>query len=407
MTPGYISSPFDHYLVRMFIATLVTAIGFLGVAAITQIRGLRIGGTIVIPTLAVYSLKEFIAFPVFVASTAVAYVVLRAAKRRTLVYGRDEFVVALVAGSVLPLIAYLGLRALIPGQIRPNSVLFIGSILPGLAAFNVQQTKPQYRRQDLLYATGLFVGIFVLGALLVDPWVAGRIGELTPLVLFSRSSDIALLRNAVVPGALDPHIGARVAVVALLGVGFALAELVRRQFGIRIGIVSLALLGLFGLTSRWLLVLFAVCLAATLAATWGVHHATLLYGRVLISLACGVGVLVALALTTVLPIERGFSALFVGVLAGVDAYAAHATPPVERRQQLPLAVAVFTIMLVCIRVVVDPFEQGILQTFGLVEVGVAAVVVAVCLAVAWRWRTAPPSDEAVLSASVLSGGDGA
>ncbi|WP_255198689.1 poly-gamma-glutamate biosynthesis protein PgsC/CapC [Halorarius litoreus] len=385
----------------------MATLGFFGVAAITQLKGLRIGGTVVIPTLAVYSLKEFVALPVFLVSTVVAYVILRSVKRRTLVYGRDEFVVALVVGSILPLAAYLGLRVLFPDQIQPNSVLFVGSILPGLAAFNVQQTKPEYRRQDLVYATGLFVGIVLLGALLVDPWVARRVGDLTPLVLFSRTSDIALLRDAVVTGRLAPQIGARMVVVALLGVGFVLAELVRRQFGIRIGIVSLALLALFGLTSRWLLVLFAFSLVAALAATWLVHHTTLLYGRVLISLACGIGVLVALALTLVLPIERGFSALFVGVLAGVDAYAAHATPPVERRQQFLLAVAVFAIMLVCVRLVITPFEAGVLQTFGVVEVGVAALVVVVCLLIARRWRTTSPSDEAVLSASVLSEGDGA
>jgi peptidoglycan/LPS O-acetylase OafA/YrhL len=132
----------------------------------------------------------------------------------------------------------------------------------------------------------------------------------------------------------------------------------------------------------------------------------LLYGRVLISLGCGVGTLAALGFATQLPVVRGLSALFVGVIAGVDAYAVHVTPPLERRQQPFLAVAAFVGMLLLIRTVIEPYRRGVLQEFTPLVAFVGVAVVAACLAVAYRWRIEAPDDEAVLSASVLSGGDG-
>ncbi|EMA66315.1 hypothetical protein C461_11794 [Halorubrum aidingense JCM 13560] len=390
----------------MIIASLLSAIGFFSTAAVTQTKGLRLGGAILVPTLVVYALTEFLTLPVFLVSAVVAYLLLWQAKERTLMYGRDEFLVALAAGAVVPIVGYLVVATVAPGLFDVNPILLVGSILPGLAAYNVAQTKPEYRRQDLLYTTGLVLGLWLLGIVLVGPRTASLLGDLTPLVLFARTADVAVLRGAVVDGYLAPNIEIRTTITAFLAVGMAVSELVRREFGVRIGIVSMALLALFALVSRWLLALFLLSFVVSLVATWAVHRTTLLYGRVLISIGCGVGTLAALAFTTQLPIIRGLSALFVGVIAGVDAYAVHVTPPLERRQQPFLAVAAFVGMLLLVRTVVDPYQRGVLQELTPLVALVGVVVVAACLAVAYRWRIESPDDEAVLSASVLSGGDG-
>ncbi|MFC7096443.1 poly-gamma-glutamate biosynthesis protein PgsC/CapC [Halobaculum marinum] len=404
----------------MIVATLVAALGFLATAYITQTRGLRIGGTIVVPTLAIYTLKYFIALPVFVLSTAFGYLFLGAVRDRTLLYGRDEFVAALVGGSLAPFVAYAILVAIAPEQaISARPVVFLGSLLPGLAAYNIHQTKPAYRRQDILYATGLLVVLLGLGGLLISPRTAPLLGEAAPLVLFAATADVAVARGAVVEGYLAPNVDARTTVIALLTVGAVASEVVRRRFGVRLGVISLALLALFALTTQWLLVLFVLAFVVCYAVVWLVHRRTLIYGRVLISTACAIGVLVALGFTLAIPdatglifgeripVLRGLSAIFVGVIAGVDAYSVHTTPPAERREQAALAVATFVALLVLARSVTEPFARGVLQEFGRTHVVVAAVVVIACLAVAAHYCIEKPSDEAVHSASVLSGGDGA
>ncbi|SEG36726.1 poly-gamma-glutamate biosynthesis protein PgsC/CapC [Halobellus limi] len=390
----------------MIVASILSIIGFVLTAAVTQTKGLRLGGAILVPTLVVYALKDFTTLPVFVLSTAVAYFILWQAKERTLVYGRDEFLVALAGGALVPMIGYFALVTFWPAVLEVNPLVFVGSILPGLAAYNVAQTKPEYRRQDLLYTAGLIVGLVLLGGVLIAPPTARAVGDLTPLILFAETSDVATLRDAVVAGYLAPNIDVRSTIVLFFLVGMALSELVRREFGIRIGIISMALLALFSLVSRWLLVLFLLSFAVSLAAVWLIHLSTLLYGRVLLSLGCGVGSVAALLLALELPIIRGFSALFVGVIAGVMAYAIHTTPPRERRQQPFLAVGTFLGMLLLIRAVVDPFRRGLLQEFTAIHVAVAGLTIVACLAIAYRLRIPKPDDEDVLSASVLSGGEG-
>lgn len=390
----------------MIIASFLSALGFLLTAAVTQTKGLRLGGSILVPTLVVYALKDFTTLPVFLVSTAIAYSILWQAKEKTLVYGREEFLVALAGGSLVPIVGYFVLLRVYPTFLEVNPLVFIGSILPGLAAYNVAQTKQEYRRQDLRYTAGLIVGLIILGALLINPWTAQRIGDATPLVLFARTSDIAVLTGSVVEGSLAPNVEIRTTIVLFLIVGMILSELVRREFGIRIGIISMALIALFSLVSRWLLVLFALSFVVSLVAIWVVHHTTLLYGRILISIGCGIGTLAALGFATQLPIIRGFSALFVGVIAGVDAYAVHVTPPLERRQQPFLAVAVFLGMVLLLRVFIEPFEFGVLQEFATLHVLIGGAVILVCLAIAYRLRIPKPDDDDILSASVLSGGEG-
>ncbi|MFA1612154.1 poly-gamma-glutamate biosynthesis protein PgsC/CapC [Halobellus rubicundus] len=390
----------------MIVATILSVLGFVLAAAVTQTKGLRLGGAILVPTLVVYALKDFETLPIFLFSTAVAYLVLWQAKERTLAYGRDEFLIAIGAGALIPVAGFLVIAWVSPGFVEVHPLVFAGSILPGLAAFNVSQTKPEYRRQDLAYLSALVVGLVLLGWLVIRPWTARHVADLTPLVLFAKTSDVAVLNGVVVEGYLAPNIIERRGVIALFVLGAAMAEFVRRQFGVRIGIISMALLALFALVSRWLLVLFVLSFVVSLLAMHLVHRATLLYGRVLINIGCAVGCLAALLFTTQLPIIRGFSALFVGVIAGVDAYAVHATPPYERRIQPFLAGAVFLGMALLLRTAVEPFRRGLFQTFSLVHVAVGAVVILGCLLVAYTLSVPEPDDEDVLSASVLSGGEG-
>ena len=58
----------------MLVAIILAVIGILSVIMITQVLGYRLGGVIVVPVLAVYALKNFIMFPVFVISALIGSV---------------------------------------------------------------------------------------------------------------------------------------------------------------------------------------------------------------------------------------------------------------------------------------------------------------------------------------------
>jgi hypothetical protein len=286
----------------VLVAAGITALGLLSVGAITQLFGYRMGGTIAIPVLAVYTLKNVWMLPIFVLSTIVAYLGLWVVKQRTLLYGRDELLVAMGLGSGVPLFLLVGLGALIPESLR--SVVFIGSILPGLAAYNYHQLKPEYRIPDLLTGTGLYVGLVACGWLLITPELATTLGEMTPPALYTTTTDVAVYKNAALDTDLEPTILARPVAVALFLLGLLISERVRGRYGLRIGLIALPLLAIYALASKWLVVLYAVLLGFSFGLLYLVHYVTLLYGRVLISITTAFALIAAVPITLFFPITR-------------------------------------------------------------------------------------------------------
>lgn len=379
-------------------------LGLTSVAAITQRYGYRLGGTITIGVLAVYTLKNVVMFPVFVLSTLIAYIGLSVLKERTLIFGRGELVAAILIGSVIPLAILLALSGIAGDRLR--EVVFIGSILPGLAAYNYHQLKPQYRFPDVATATGLYVGLLAVGWLLITPATAQSIGTLTPPVLFANTADIAVYKEAVATTQTEPVIIPRIQLVLLLLAGMGLAEVARNKFGIRVGIISLALLAVYALASAWLVALYVVTLVAAFLFIQLLHRQTLLYGRVLIGLGTAFAVVLAVPLTVYLPIVRGLSAFFVGILAGVNAYNRHVTPSADRPTRTALVVAVFLPLLALAVAIGDPLPRALVTEFNFPTAFVLLIGTVVSAGFAFYHHTDQPSDEEVFRNSILSGGDG-
>lgn len=389
----------------MLIAVLIAVLGLVGVAVVTQRYGLRLGGTITVGVLAVYTLKNVVMLPVFVLSTLIAFVGLWVLKQRTLLYGRDELVAAILIGSAVPLAILLALTGLVGDRLR--EVVFIGSILPGLAAYNYHQLKPEYRLKDLGAMVGLYAALLALGWLLVGPSTAQSLGALTPPVLFAETADIAVLRDATIASTTEPVIIPRAQVVALLLVGMGLAEAARSRFGVRPGIISLALLSIYALVSAWLVALYVVLLFGAFLFVELLNRETLLYGRVLIGLGTAFALVLAVPLTVYSPVTRGLSAVFVAILAGVNAYNRHVTPAVDRRTRTALVVALFVPLFLLALFVGDPTPDGLVTALTLPTGFGLAVLGVVALALTYAFDVPRPDDEAVFEGSVLSGGDGA
>lgn len=386
----------------MIVAASITALGFFAVAAITQIYGYRLSGTITIPVLTVYALKNALIVPIFAFSTILSYVGLKLLKDRTLLYGRDELLAAIVIGSGVPLGVLLALGTVLSDSHR--AVLFIGSILPGLAAFNYHQLKPVYRKWDFATTTVLFAVLVALGALLVSPALKPLLGTVTPPILYGETADIAHWREAVVTEPIQPMILDRPSTVGILGLALVASEALRRRYDVRIGVVAVGLLALYALSSVWLIALYVVLLAVMYAAVEAVHRNTILYGRVLIGLSAGISLLAALPLVVALPVENGLSAYFVAIFAGINAYSMHVTAPRYRILIPPLQTAAFLVLLGLARAVTDPFPRGFPQELSVTEVVAGAVVVAACVGFAELYTVKRPSDEAVYRESILSGG---
>ena len=386
----------------MWVATLVAVVGLLAVAVTTQFTGYRLGGTITVPVLAVYTLKNALMLPVFVLSTIAAYVGLWYLRQRTLIYGRDEFIAALIIGTSVPLVTLLGL---IQTGFGADLIVLIGSILPGLAAYNFHSIKPEFRRNDLLATVGLFTALFVIGWVLVSPEIAARFGTLTPPVLFAETADVAVFNNAVVDVTTGAVVISREVVAGLFVFGLILSERIRSRFGVRVGIITAILLAVYALMNYWLIVMYLVLFVLVFGLVQALHYATLRYGRVLLGTTTAFGLLVAVPLTLSLPIDRGLSAFFVAFLAGITAYNAHVTGSFDRRLVLPLQAVVFVPALLVARLFATPEPKGIPQEFTLPVILIGVFVVLGGLGIGRWYAVDKPDESEVLSASVLSGGD--
>ncbi|TQQ82965.1 hypothetical protein EGH24_05885 [Halonotius terrestris] len=390
----------------MWVATTLAAVGFLAVAVVTQFYGYRLGGTITVPILTVYTLTNVLMLPVFVGSTVLAFLGLALLKRRTLLYGRDELTAAILIGMVIPVVVVVAATSNGGSVFETRTAVFVGSILPGLAAYNLHQLKPEYRRADLLGTVGLFVALLAAGWLLVTPAMAAAYGTLTPPILFSSAADIAVFKNAVVGIEPEPVVIPRLIAVGVLTVGLFLAETFRRWYDVRIGVITATLLAIFVFTNVWFLLLYAVVFVVGTITMATINRVTLRYGRVLLGVGAAVALVATLPVTLALPIDRGLTAFFTAIIAGVSAYGAHATAPRENKLVLPLQVAVFVPTLLCLGLLATPPTRGFPQTVTLPLVGVAAAVVLVALSYVRYITVRQPSDAVVLEGSVLSEGDG-
>ncbi|MFB6266022.1 MAG: hypothetical protein ABEI31_00055, partial [Halodesulfurarchaeum sp.] len=243
-----------------------------------------------------------------------------------------------------------------------------------------------------------------LGWLLVSPRLAGSLGRLAPPILFSATADVAVFRDAVIMAELHPSLLARpVAVVLFLG-GILLAERIRARYGIRTGLMAMALLSIYALTNAWLLVLYGLLIFLAYGVLELVHRLTLLYGRVLISVATTASLVAVVPVTLHLPITRGLSAYFVAILAGVNAYNWHVTAPSKRTLFVPLQVGAFLILLVTTQVVGLLRPDLIPLVFDLPVTLLWFVGSLACFGFVEYRSTDLPDEEAVFEASILSGG---
>jgi hypothetical protein len=370
----------------MLLALALVLVGLLVGVAATQRFGLRLGGVLTVPLLAVYALRDATTLPVFVASIVVAYVAVDHVTKNTLIHGRPMFLVGIVAGMVASVVFY-GVAALAGAVIPVGAIELVGSVLPGIAAYNFHRQEGREMVLDAGASLATLAGLLGLGAGLVALVGGTPLATLSPPVLLAPSADVVGWMGVPAVAAAGGTTYALAPTLVLVAVGMAASEFARRRWGLRPGgIVALPVLALLALANAWMLPVYLVAAAAAYGATRLLARRTLVYGRVLLSAAIAVGVvtatLVALPAHVVsglfgAPVADGLAVFVVGVLGGVGAYNLEVVPAAERPHTVAVAGGQFA-GLAWLGVALFPVSQGGL----LADPGMSAVVATALAAVA-------------------------
>jgi hypothetical protein len=367
----------------MLVAVALTLVGLAAGVTATQRFGLRLGGVLTAPLLAVYTLRDLGTLPIFVVSAVLAYVVVGHVTRTTLVHGRPLFLVGVGAGMVASVGLFL-LASLAGAALPLGAVELVGSVLPGIAAYNFHRQEGRTAVVDL-GATALTVaGLLALGTGLVTLVAGTPFAALGPAVLLVASADVVVWTGAEAVASAATPTFALAPTLALVAVGLVASEGLRRRYGLRpAGIVALPVLALFARSDPALVPLYLLTAGAAYGATRVVARRTLVYGRVLLSAGIAVGVLVAtvVAVPTTLvaglldaTAADGMTVFVVGVLGGVGAYNLEVVPPAERPHTVAVAAALFAGLCWLAVALFRPTEGALLSEVGLPAVVATALV---------------------------------
>ncbi|ELY85483.1 poly-gamma-glutamate biosynthesis protein PgsC/CapC [Natrialba taiwanensis] len=371
----------------MIVAAAITILGIAIGIGVTQYRGLRMGGVIVVPLLAVYSLYSFEALPLFLITATTAYYLVGLIRRHTLIYGRQLLLVSLAAGALGPVTLTLVFDrwALFGSTVE---LAFTGTILPGIAAYNYHKLDREDRRTDILVSAGLFVGLVATAIPLVSPTLATHLRPSLTSILFTPASDIAQYRNAVAGPVPTTTTIARVWMLCLFLGGLVLSELAHARWGVRLGgLIAIPLLVTLSIANAWTLGVFLAGVVVVYAAITAINAVSLIYGRVLLSLSVVTTMLYGVLVAAVVPVTVGFALYFTVLLAGISAYNIHRVAPAERLESAALGAALYALLLSGTRTFVEPRETGILTTVSAIEFAVLLGAVLLGIYCAHRLET--------------------
>lgn len=370
----------------MIIATLIVAIGLTTGAWAATTRGYRMSGVVVISLLALYTLIDVAALPIFVLSTILAYLGIMLVQERWLVYGRRLLFMAIVLGAVIPVLLYVLLNIGVGQSTEFRELEFLGSILPGIAAYNYYRVDSDRRLRELLASTGLLAGLLVVGVGMLVLWTrppcitctlfgTGAANYVTPLPL-TTSSDVANLlglQTSVGP----PGVGSLGPVTSVVLLGLALTEQTRSRWGLRpAGVIALPLVVLFSLRLWWVVPLYLAVTVLSYAGIQVIHAWTLLYGRALLSISSVIGVLAATVMLVVLGLPSDLAVFFAGVLGGIGAYNLHIVPPRDRLANVAVSGGILVGLFAVARALIMPEPTGLATTVSWTHVVVSVMILA-------------------------------
>lgn len=395
----------------MLVETIIMVIGLLLGIGVVQLWGLRMSGVLVVPLLAIYGLYDIDSLVIFIVSTLAAYIALYIVKKGSFAYGRSLLLIAIFSGALVPLLTlffasqyydpYLLTERGVPLHedaldFSYTEVEFVGTILPGIAAYNFHQLSAGRRLNDAIMSLAVLIGLMIFAVVLLEPLAPVQANLDLPPILHSTESDIADIYGTTLPsrgyeGVVPLEIGGTAVIV-----GFALAELVRSRWGFRVdGMIAVPLLAIFSLQTVDAVILYLLVLPLTFLLIDRLEAQTGLYGRVTLALALVIGLIVALPIVPHLELDYGLIAFFPALFAGIGVYNFRRIPHSARFESLTLTAAIFTLSLAIIRPFSTPAPDGFLQTVTVSHLIAGVVLVSIGVWICWIHEQHRPSLEGV------------
>jgi hypothetical protein len=124
---------------------------------------LRLAGIIVIPLLAVFSVRLEHTVALFAVGATVVFVLLSVIHRLSLLYGRVLLGLSLILGSL-----YVLLVGSFASTAAPGLTLFFLGLFVGVAAYNLHRVSPPDRTASLRLSAGLFVVFYAVLLVFVE-----------------------------------------------------------------------------------------------------------------------------------------------------------------------------------------------------------------------------------------------
>lgn len=364
----------------MLVETAIMIVGLIAGIAAVQLWSLRMSGVLVVPLLAIYGLYDHDSLPVFILSTLAAYIALYVIKKRSLLYGRGLLLAGILSGALVPVIA-LALSIHYYGTALLNEIEFVGTILPGVAAYNLHQLSVDRRLDDVILSLFVLAGLMLLGVFLLDPLATPTDRLALPPVLHSQDSDIARRLGIA---AADP--GYRSVVSLSVGataviVGLVIAETARSRWGFRVdGIIGVPLLAIFTLQDAAALLLYLILIPLTYLLVDRFEAQTGLYGRITLAIALLLALVLALPIVPLLSIQTGLIAFFTALFAGIAVYNFRRIPTSDRFESIVVTGGALAVAYAIVRPFITPAPGGLLQTVHPVHAGIGFLLV---ISAAW------------------------
>jgi len=338
-------------------------VGICGVALLSQRSGYRLGGVMVIPLLAVYTLREPFSPVVFAAATVAAWGALWALREYTLSHGRRVFLVAVLVGAVASVGAAVGLAWLFPARFSYFSAEIVASVFPGIAAYNLMRVESERRRADILAIVVGFLLLLALGAATLR-WSAS-VDLPMPAFLRLPSTDALALLGVAPRGVHTPHLVGGWLTTGILAADVVLYELFRSRYDVRLaGIVLVPLLAVFSVRYAGVVAVYVVGASLAFFAISYVHWVTLLYGRNLLAVGMVCGLCYTLAVGALVgPAAPGVHLFFIGLFVGIGAYNLHRTAPRNRGTTIRLSAGLFVAFYGVLLLAMDVPESGLAGSY--------------------------------------------
>lgn len=365
----------------MLAATAIMVLGICVTAAVSQSSGYRLGGVMVVPLLVVYTFREPVTPVVFAVATAAAWSALWALREYTLNHGRRVFLVGVVVGALVSAVTVVAASEVVPGVVYYDAEI-VGSIFPGVAAYNLMRLDPRDRRADLLGMVAVYVVLVGFGLAAVYALAVSH--PCVPPVLLLPTSEVVSCLGLAPVGEPTPHVVPRWLTIAILLADVSVYEAVRARYDLRLaGVILVPLLAVFTVRYADTVVVYALGATAVFFVVSLVHWASLLYGRNLLAVGLVSGLVYSAAVGAVQSVPApGITLFFVGLFTGIGAYNLHRVAPKNRaasiRVSAALFVAFYAVLLAFVDVPasgLDPFGVG--PVVGYLAVGAALVVLAV------------------------------